>query len=149
MSSEEVRIQYVYQNLPGKRWRTYSSVHIGIGREKTLDQITSADAKEIVLEATYKIGKRRDGSPSFIGPLASGPPSKRFTYITWLEKQSPGCYQMFAAIKVSLFDIPVSAIRESQKEDVPMVAVINMTKKDGHVSCATLKPPDIQWRFQG
>jgi len=122
-------------------------VHIGIGRESTLEQITSADAEEVVLEATYEIGKRRDGSPSFMGPLAHGPASKRFTYITWLEKKRGRCFRTFAAIKVSLYDIPASAIRNSQKMNVPIVAVINMTQDDGHVSCATLKAPDIQWRF--
>ena len=112
-----------------------------------MEQITSADAEEIILEATYKIGKRRDGSPSFIGPLASGPASKRFTYISWLEEQRRGCFSLFAAIKVSLFDIPGEAIRNSQEQDNPLVVVVNMTQDDGHVSCATLKPPDIQWQF--
>ena len=146
MSTEEVTIRYVCRNLPGMRWRTIGGVHVGIGRDSTLEQITSANAEEIVLEATYRIGRRRDGSPSFRGPLAHGPASKRFTYITWLEKQGRGCFQTFAAIKVSLYDIPESAIRKSQKTNIPMVAVINMTQEDGHVSCATLKPPDIEWK---
>ena len=147
MSAEKVTVRYICRNLPGKRWRSVDSVHIGIGRESTLEQITSADAEEVILEATYVIGKRRDGSPSLGGPLAHGPASKRFTYITWLEKQRGRCFRTFAAIKVSLYDIPASAIRNSQKMNVPIVAVINMTQDDGHVSCATLKPPDIQWRF--
>ena len=111
-----------------------------------MEQITSADAAEIVLEATYKVGKRRDGGPNLSGPLASGPPGKRFTYISWLDKRSRQGFHLFAAIKVSLYDIPWNAIRNSQEKDEPLVAVINMTQDNGHVSCATLKPPDIQWQ---
>ena len=66
--------------------------------------------------------------------------------ITWLEKKSRQCFHRFAAIKVSLYDIPWNAIRNSQENDNPLVAVINMTQDDGHISCATLKPPDIQWQ---
>ncbi len=146
MSSEELTIHYVCRNLPGKSWRTCRSVHIGIGRGSTMEQITSADTEEIILKATYKVGKRRDGGPNFLGPLASGPPSKRFTYITWLEKQSRQCFHRFAAIKISIFDVPWNVVRNSQENDDPLVAVINMTQDDGHVSCATLKPPDIKWQ---
>ncbi len=148
MSSEQVTVRYVCQNLPGKRWRDVRSVHVGIGRDETLEQITSADAEEVVFEATYRIGRRRDGSASFMGPLAHGPASQRFTYITWLEKQSPRrCFQRFAAIKVGLSHIPESAIRKAQKANTPLVALVNMTQDDGHVSCATLKAPDVQWQF--
>jgi Family of unknown function (DUF5990) len=143
-----VTVRYICQNLPGKRWREVRSVHVGIGRDSTLEQIMSADAEEVVFEATYKIGRRRDGSPSFMGPLAHGPASQRFTYITWLEKQSlRRCFQRFAAIKIRLSDIPESAIRKAQKANTPIVALVNMTQDDGHVSCATLNPPDIEWKF--
>ncbi len=150
MSSEEVTVRYICQNLPGKRWRQVRSVYVGIGRDNTLEQIRSADADEVVFEATYRIGRRRDGSPSFMGSLAHGPASQRFTYITWLEKKQGllrRCFQTFAAIKVGLSDIPESAIRKAQKANTPIVALVNMTQADGHVSCATLKPPDVQWQF--
>ena len=148
MSAEEVTVRYICQNLPGKRWRDFRSVHVGIGRDSTLEQITSADCEEVELEATYSIGRRRDGSLSLTGPLAYGPASQRFTYITWLEKQRlRRCFQRFAAIKVGLSDIPESAIRKAQKSTTPIVALVNMTQDDGHVSCATLRPPDVQWRF--
>ena len=66
MSSDKLTIQYMCRNLPGKSWRTCRSVHVGIGRGATMEQITSADAEEIVLEvhaeATVRELGRQDPS---------------------------------------------------------------------------------------
>ena len=52
-----------------------------------------------------------------------------------------------AAIKVGLSGIPETAIRKAQKAHTPIVALVNMTQEYGHLSCATLKPPDVQCQF--
>ena len=79
--------------------------------------------------------------------LAFGPANKRFAYITWLDKRAWGKFHMFAAIKISLFDIPGKVVEGAQKSGEPLVVVVNMVQADGHVSCATLKPPDVEWLY--
>ena len=89
MPDKRLKLKVVCTQLSGTRFEDPHShkpkikepVYLGIqcGKE-VIDQV-SADRREVVFYPEFKVGKKPDGSPNFLGPYAQGRPADRFFYL--------------------------------------------------------------------
>jgi len=63
-------------------------VHLGIQRGQEVIDVIPADRKQAAFDASFRVGRQRDGSPNFLGPYAQGPVGDRFVYESGLRRSS-------------------------------------------------------------
>ena len=98
--------------LPGIRLSCYEPVHLGIQRGKEVIDSVPADRKQATFDASFRVGRQRDGSPNFLGPYAQGPVGDRFVYLSW------GVNRSAAASRCSGASSSASAISAGSRSGV-------------------------------
>lgn len=93
---------------------------------------------------TVRIGKRPNGEPNFLGPMAQGPPDARFVYVNsgTLAGQPESCWTRRA--KIPLTGITWTLIEAAHRDGAVLEADMPGVGRDGGPTCAMVK--SISWR---
>ena len=99
---------------------------------------------EVVFHPAFRIGKKPDGSPNFLGPFAQGRPMDRFFYLSWGVKQSDQ-FRMFRRLKIRLTHLKWPQIDRALDADEPIVVKLRLTDERGGPLCGTPDDSRIAW----
>jgi hypothetical protein len=148
-------IEVLCTELPGIRFpdgcgsaaACYEPVHLGIQRGREVIDEVPADRSRATFTARFRIGRKRDGSPNFLGPYAQGPIDDRFFYLSWGVKRRTGPSAMFRRLKIRTGHLSWSDIERSQASGEPIRVTLRLTDARGAPLCATPPPSHIEWHL--
>ena len=148
--SDLLRVKVVCRDLPGIRFgnsdgKVYDPVYLGIQHGRVVVDQVRGDAREAIFEPEFKVGKRPDGTPNFLGPFAQGTPDDRFFYLSWGVRGAPATFEMFRRLKVRLGHLKWREIQSSLRSGKPLVVHLRLTDKAGGPLCATPGADHIRW----
>ena len=123
----------------------YEPVHLGIQRGQEVIDIVPADRKQATFDASFRVGRQRDGSPNFLGPYAHGPVSDRFVYLSWGVKPQRGGFEMFRRLKLRLGHLGWNQIERSMASGKPIRVTLRLTDARGGPLCATPPATHVSW----
>ena len=137
--------------LPGIRFpdncgapTCYEPVHLGIQRgEEVIDDVP-ADRRQATFDASFRVGRKKDGSPNFLGPYAHGPVDDRFVYLSWGVKSKAG-FAMFRRLKLRLGHLSWRQIERSMESGEPLRVTLRLTDAKGGPLCATPPETHVAW----
>ena len=152
-SDLEVRVLARCSDLPGRRFVDPTDpsrpckepVYIGIQKGKVVIDQVPADCREAKFLLEFRVGKKKDGSPNFLGPYSQGPVDDRFFYLSWSVRTDSGAFAMFRRLKVRLGHLTWSQIRKAASAQVPLEVALRMTDSRGGPLCATPPATHIKW----
>ncbi len=154
MKEDILRLKVICTNLPGIRFEDHlpeskvkEPVYLGIQCGKDVIDQVPADRRQVTFHAEFRIGKKSDGTPNFLGPYAQGRPKDRFFYLSWGVQREPGEFQMFRRLKIRLGHIGWTPIRRSVKTGQPIVVRLRLTDDKGGPLCATPRAKHIRWEL--
>ena len=141
MDVETVTIKVICTDLPGLRFEDIEivrePVYLGIQKGETVIDQVPGDRRQATFQPDFRIGRRRDGAPNFLGPYAKGTPAKRFFYLSWGVRQVDGSFDLFRRLKVWLEDITRKQVDKSRKIGKPITVRLQMTDAYGGPSCGS------------
>jgi len=148
-----LRIRVRCKELPGLRFEDAQDparpckepVHLGIQRGREVIDPVPADRREATFLAEFKVGKKSDGSPNFLGPYAQGTPEDRFFYLSWGVKRPSGEFEMFRRLKIRLGHLRWPTIRAAIARDAPIDVDLRLTDARGGPLCATPPATHVRW----
>jgi hypothetical protein len=152
MSDRQLKLKVMCSQLPGLRFedphkhepRVKEPVYLGIQRgTEVIDQVP-ADRHRVVFHPEFKIGKKPDGSPNFLGPFAQGRPMDRFFYLSWGVRRSDR-FEMFRRLKIRLTNLEWPEIDRALESDDPIVVKLKLTDGGGGPLCGTPDSSRIAW----
>lgn len=155
MEEDILQLKVVCTDLPGIRfedtavpeYKIKEPVYLGIQRGKeAIDQVP-ADRRQVTFRADFRVGKKPDGSPNFLGPYAQGGPKDRFFYLSWGVKRESGAFEMFRRLKIRLGQIGWAPIRRAMKSGKPLVVRLKLTDDAGGPLCGTPREKHIRWEL--
>ncbi len=116
----------------------------GRGRDYKTIAVQRSQSGSLQLDCSIAVnGSRADGPPTFVGPIAQGPPAERFVYVDVGKSAGQTDSAWDRRIKIPLEGITwqrIDSVLESPHR--VLQATIAGTGKDGGPSCATVKPGD-------
>ena len=137
--------------LPGIRFgfgagapACYEPVHLGIQRGEEVVDDVPADRRQATFDASFRVGRQRDGSPNFLGPFAHGPVHDRFVYLSWGVKSKTG-FAMFRRLKLRLGHLGWGQIERSLVSGEPIRVTLRLTDARGAPLCATPPATHVAW----
>jgi hypothetical protein len=148
-----VEIRVVGHDLPGLscgpspvRPDGHRGVHVAVqrrGKPGELFGLTPGDAAEArwVLPATADDAK---GDVDLKGPYIQGARGARFVYLSWVVVDDSGACAMFRRAKLMFDGIPSTILSEAVANGV-LVGRLGLTDEKGNPSCASMRPPLIEW----
>lgn len=146
-------IRVVCRELPGLVFTdrldgaVRTPVHLGVQKGREVIETCPADRKSVTFELDFRLGKKPDGSPNFLGPFAQGTTDDRFFYLSWGVKAPGGAFEMFRRLKVRLGHLTWKRIAAAQKSGKPLIVELRLTTaKDGSPLCATPPADHVAWR---
>ncbi len=152
MEEDVLRLRVICTDLPGIRFedhlpgaRIKEPVYLGIQCGKDVINQVPADHCQVTFHAEFRVGKKPDGTPNFLGPYAQGRPKDRFFYLSWGVQREPGAFQMFRRLKIRLGHIGWTQIRRSVKTRQPVVVRLRLTDDKGGPLCGTPRARHIRW----
>ncbi len=77
------------------------------------------------------------------GPYVSGPPGDRFIYLSWGVVDQGG-FEMFRRAKLRLTAVPPDVLAAAV-ESGTLVGRLGLTDAKGNPTCASVRPPAIEW----
>lgn len=147
-----LRILVRCTELPGRTFLDRTSpeprkepVYLGIQKGTDVIDQVPADRPEADFVAEFRVGKKKDGSPNFLGPYAQGPADDRFFYLSWGVRTASGQFMMFRRLKVRLGHLTWAQIQKSAKAETPLQVVLRLTDAKGGPLCATPPATHIKW----
>ena len=148
-----LRVNVRCTELPGRRFLDAldparpckEPVHLGIQKGRDVVDVVPADRKEATFVAEFRVGKKKDGAPNFLGPYAQGTADDRFFYLSWGEARRAGEFAMFRRLKVRLGHLQWKVIRASLASGKPLEVKLELTDRRGGPLCATPPPTHVEW----
>jgi hypothetical protein len=150
--TDGVLVRIEAHDLPGrscgpspKRPGGRHGIEVGVQRNNKPDELmgrVSADVQSVTweLDATPVSSDLAD----FRGPYVSGPPGRRFIYLSWGVVEEPGSFEMFRRAKIMFDGIPAEVMETAQASGV-LVGRLGLTDPKGNPTCAAVRPPLIEW----
>lgn len=150
-----LHIAVLCTELPGIRFPTnfgsaaacYEPVHLGIQHGQEVIDEVPADRKQATFTASFRVARKRDGSPNLLGPYAQGPIDDRFFYLSWGAKPGSGPSTMFRRLKIRTGHLSWRDIERSMKSGEPIRVTLRLTDARGAPLCATPPASHIQWHL--
>ena len=148
-----LRIRVTCTELPGTRFRDGQDPHcpikepvfLGIQHGQTVIESVPADRPRVMFHPSFRVGRKKDGSPNFLGEFAQGAPPDRFFYLSWGVHKSDGHFVMFRRLKIRLGHLKWARIQRAIEADEPIDVVLRMTDRRGGPLCATPPADCIEW----
>jgi hypothetical protein len=145
-----LRVKVQCTELPGRRFLDLRDVrrepvYLGIQRGEDVVEQVPADKSQATFVAEFRVGKKEDGSPNFLGPFAKGTAEDRFFYLSWGVRSKAGEFAMFRRLKIRLGHLGWKEIRASVARDEPIVVSLRLTDAKGAPLCATPPATHIKW----
>lgn len=148
-----LRVQVRCKELPGRcfddpydRANPHKDpIHLAIQKGKEVVDVVSADREQATFVAEFRVGKKSDGSPNFLGPYAQGSADDRFFYLSWGVVTPTRGFAMFRRLKVRLGHLKWPALRRSIASGKPLTVDLRMTDAKGGPLCATPPATHIAW----
>src|SRR4030095_14260435 len=140
--NDEITIEVVCNNLPGIGFEDAPGrgpVHLGIQKCDEVIGPVPADREQAIFRPTFRVAKRPDGSPNFLGDFAKGTPQERFFYLSW-GVVIEGHLEMFRRAKVHLNHLTWEQIQRAVSKNKPLKVVIDMTGRKGDPICGSIRP---------
>ena len=146
-----MRIRIEGSDLPGRSCGSsaeqpggYTNIHVGVqrrGKPGELLDLQPGDAATVVwtFDATVTGSDVR-------GPYVQGGPGQRFIYLSWGTLDDAG-FHMFRRAKLLLTDVPAAVLAAAQRSGT-LVARLGLTDAKGNPTCASVKPPAVEWAAQ-
>lgn len=155
MSDLILKLKVVCTQLPGLRFddtqdpqqRHKEPVHLGMQRDQEVIQRVPADRRQVTFKPEFEVGKKKDGSPNFLGPFSQGPAGDRFFYLSWGTLGGSSEFHMFRRLKVRLGHLTWPQIRRSMRGGQPLVVRLRLTDDRGGPLCATPPAANIDWEL--
>ena len=155
MSARQLQLKVMCSRLPGLRFvdpykhepRVKEPVYLGIQRGTEVIAQVPASRHRVVFYPEFRIGKRPDGSPNFLGPYAQGRPADRFFYLSWGVKTEPEQFAMFRRLKIRVTHLAWPQIDRALDLDEPIVVRLKLTDDDGGPACGTPDDTRIKWEL--
>jgi len=148
-----LRVRVVCTDLPGTCFRdpqdrarpVKDPVFLGIQRGKDVIEQVPGDAKTVTFEPEFRVERKKDGTPNFLGPFAQGTADDRFFYLSWGVKDSRGGFAMFRRLKIRLGHLSATRVARACRSGEPIMVRLRLTDAKGGPLCATPRPPNIEW----
>ena len=146
-------IKVMCKELPGIRfldsqdpaWPCREPVYLGIQRGRDVVDQVPADRQRATFIAEFKVLRKADGSPHFLGPFAHGTPADRFFYLSWGFKKNADRFEMFRRLKIRLGHLGWQEIQESMTAGHPIRVTLRLTDAKGGPLCGTPPTSHITW----
>jgi uncharacterized protein DUF5990 len=103
------------------------------------------DAKTVTFEPEFRVERKKDGTPNFLGAFAQGTADDRFFYLCWGVKGPGGRFDMFRRLKIRLGHLSAARVERACRSDQPITVRLRLTDAKGGPLCATPRPPNIEW----
>ena len=144
-SEQEITIQLICRDLPGRRFAERENVHLGLQQGKAVVDEVPADIAEARFRFSLRVRENpKTGRPNLLGPHAQGTPAARFVYLCWGELID-GQWVGFGRAKIQLTPISWERIEQAVAENKPITATISMTDAQGSPVFASLTGEQVQW----
>ena len=148
-----LRVRVVCTDLPGTCFRdpqdparpVKDPVFLGIQRGKEVIEQVPGDTKTATFTPEFRVERKKDGTPNFLGPFAQGTADDRFFYLCWGVKRPTGGFDMFRRLKVRLGHLPAPRVERACRSGEPVTVRMRLTDAKGGPLCATPRPPNIEW----
>ncbi len=147
-----IRIEGV--DLPGRscgpspdRPEGHHGIHVAVQRKNKpgeLFGLVAGDAPSATWDLECATKVTADGV-DVTGPYVSGRPGERFIYLSWGMVDGEGGFEMFRRAKVWLTAVPAPVMAEAMASGA-LVGRLGLTDPKGNPTCASVRPPDIEWR---
>jgi hypothetical protein len=148
-----LRVRVVCTDLPGTCFRdpqdparpVKDPVFLGIQRGKEVIEQVPGDTKTVTFEPEFRVERKKDGTPNFLGAFAQGTADDRFFYLSWGVKGPGGRFDMFRRLKIRLGHLPAARVERACRSGEPITVRLRLTDAKGGPLCATPRPPNIEW----
>ena len=148
-----LRVRVVCTDLPGTRFRdpqdparpVKDPVFLGIQRGREVIEQVPGDTKTATFTPEFRVERKKDGTPNFLGPFAQGTADDRFFYLCWGVKRPTGGFDMFRRLKVRLGHLSATRVARACRSGAPITVRLRLTDAKGGPLCATPRPPNIEW----
>jgi hypothetical protein len=143
-----VGLRITGHRLPGLRWASYDSIHVGVQRQRAAvpPALVQGDADEATFDLTVDLVGDDQGT-DFRGPFVHGRRGDRFVYLTWGELHPDGTFEMFRRAKLHLSALPDQDVARAAATGATIEATLDLTDADGGPVCAAVRPPRVSWRL--
>ena len=148
-----LRVRVVCTDLPGTCFRdpqdparpVKDPVFLGIQRGKEVIEQVPGDTKTATFTPEFRVERKKDGTPNFLGPFAQGTADDRFFYLSWGVKGQDGRFAMFRRLKIRLGHLSATRVARACRSGEPITVRLRLTDAKGGPLCATPRPPHIEW----
>ena len=140
MSNLNVKI--VGERLPGRSADGHDNVHVGLQRGDEVVQVQPADGPSVKFSFGVVVREVEGGDVDVRSPFAHGKPGDRFFYLVWGSVGEDGTFDRFARIKLMLAAVPKGLLTMKTST---LEGYLPLTKADGKLVYASVRPPDINW----
>ena len=141
-----LNVKIVGERLPGRACGGHGNVHIGVQRGDEVVQLQPADGASVTFTFGIVLREVDGGGIDFRSPFVHGKPGDRFFYLVWADVGADGAPAMFSRVKLMLAAIPSGLVRMTTSA---LEAYLPLTKPDGKLAAAAVRPPDINWSTSG
>jgi hypothetical protein len=146
-----MRIRIEASQLPGRscgpspqRPEGHHNVHVAVqrrGKPGELLGLVPGDAPSATW--TLECTAAPDGT-DIMGPYIQGAPGGRFIYLSWGVVGDDGTFAMFRRAKLWLTGIAPEVVTAAGADGV-LIARLGLTDPKGNPTCASVRPPLIEW----
>ncbi|HEX5068663.1 MAG TPA: DUF5990 family protein [Vicinamibacterales bacterium] len=148
-----LRVAVECTELPGRRFLDAMDpavprkepVYLGIQKGRDVIDQVPADRPHAEFMAEFRVGKKKNGAPNFLGPYAQGSADDRFFYLSWGVRTESGQFAMFRRLKIRLGHLTWNQIRKAANSQVPIAVALRLTDAKGGPLCATPPATHIKW----
>ena len=151
---EVLKLKVICRDLPGIRFeddgrdeRTKEPVYLGIQCDEEVIHQAAGDRKQVTFHPEFRVKRRPNGTPSFLGPYAKGSAKNRFFYLSWGELQDTGSFRMFRRLKIYLNPIRWADVKRSLKSNEPIVVRLKLKDDKGGPMCGTPNAGAMKWEL--
>ncbi|MGI8791831.1 MAG: DUF5990 family protein [Acidimicrobiales bacterium] len=143
-----MKVVIIGHELPGRTFcdlsgRELTNVHVGVQLGKDPAHLIAGDAAATRWVVDVREVEVDDGV-DFRGPAVHGKRGERFLYLTWVDVDVAGGFEMFRRAKLMLDRVPAEIMAEGMATGV-LVARVSLTDAKGGPRCARVDPPAIAW----
>ena len=136
-----LNVKIVGERLPGASADGHDNVHVGLQRGTEVVQVQPADGASVKFSFGIVLRETDDGAVDFRSPFVHGKPGDRFFYLVW-GTVGDGGFEGFGRIKLMLAALPKGLVTMKTST---LEAYLPLTKPDGALVYASVRPPAIDW----
>jgi hypothetical protein len=125
----------------------HRGIHVAVQRRNKPAELLGLTPGDVpsatwTLDATVKAAP--DGPADLLGPYIQGAPGGRFIYLNWGTVDAPGEFALFRRAKLLLNAVPPEVLSRAADLGV-LVGRVGLTDAKGNPTCASIRPPLIEW----